>query len=203
MTVQRGTQEIFEHIDLADRVFKRLAGFASRIAAVLERPGVQSNPHLLGALDDFLGAIYALIFAKQRDFIDRTGQSIQPDKVLKRAKQLRNGKVRTEGKWIAGFHFNSALFRLAAVNHRVLKIVIGQPSTGKNVPTLRTAADKLYLACTKQKWSRQNIDKVHAEVTDLKHTPKGKFYRRNVKYVVAVNSVGEVLDLIEAWLPKK
>jgi hypothetical protein len=36
------------------------------------------------------------------------------------------GKVRLGGKWIARGYFNNALFRTAAIYHRVLKIVVGE-----------------------------------------------------------------------------
>jgi len=37
--------------------------------------------------------------------------------------------VRTSGNWLAGFHFNSALFRIAATYHRGLKVVSGKETS--------------------------------------------------------------------------
>jgi hypothetical protein len=101
-----------------------LSQCADRIGKLLAAPAIRSNPDLEGSLDDFLGAIYALIQAKRHDFTDRVARPIEISAVEKRASQIAAGKVRTEGKWVAGFYFNNALFRTAAVYHRILKIVI-------------------------------------------------------------------------------
>lgn len=92
---------------------------------------------------------------------------------------------------MAGFHFNSALFRTAAVYHRILTIVTAQDAY---VPVLRTAAQALYPG-----WTSINLDLVHSQVNDLKHTPRGVHDVRTVTYAGAVNAAGELLDLIEAW----
>jgi hypothetical protein len=186
-------------IDVSDPSYARLASFAGRIAKLLSTPAVAANPNLAGSLDDFLGAIYALIFAKYSDFDDRTTQAIEVDVVVKRAEQINAGKLRTDGKWMAGFHFNSALFRAAAVYHRVLKIVAGRPTTKDNVPTLRTDVEALYRGWRKVEWTGTNIDLVHRQVNELKHTPRGIHDFRNVTYEDALAAVGELLDLVEAW----
>lgn len=111
-------------IDRADAAYGRLAGFAARLKVLLDRPKVQADAYLRHGLDDFLGAIYALILAKSQDFTDRpAGTSPELDKVQIRAAQVANGQVRLDGKWMAGFHFNSALLRLSAVYHRILRVL--------------------------------------------------------------------------------
>src|SRR5437588_12691736 len=121
-------------IDRADPTYGRIANFASRLRVLLDRPKVQSDPYLRHALDDFVGAIYALILAKSQDFTDRpAGTSPERDKVQIRAEQLANGQVRLDGKWMAGFHFNSALLRLSAVYHRSLIVVTNDNLTGATV----------------------------------------------------------------------
>jgi hypothetical protein len=45
-------------------------------------------------------------------------------------------------------------------------------------------------------WSNANIDRLHDEVNDLKHTPHGLYGGRNVAYTEAVAAVGELLDLV-------
>jgi len=184
----------------SDATYAELAKFAGRIAVLLRLPKVHKNTHLLGCLDDFLGAIYALWFAKERDFKDRVAIPIEVDKVVKRADQLATREVRPDGKWMAGFHFNSALLRMAAVYHRALKVVVGKPETTDFVNKLQPIAAKLYPQWTSQVWQSGNIEKVYREMNHLKHTSKGVYAGRTVGYQDAIQAVKEVfLDLIEAW----
>jgi len=118
---------------------------------------VQGNPDLAGSLDDFLGAVYALIQAKQHAFADRVGP-IEISAVQKRAQKIAIGQVRIDGKWIAGFYFNNALFRTAAIYHRVLKIVVGEKAY---VSVLVPKAKALYL-----QWTNTKLDTVHDQVND-------------------------------------
>jgi hypothetical protein len=122
-------------LDRSDPTYGALSGYAGRIGKLLTTPAVRANPDLAGSHDDFLGAVYALIQAKKHDFADRTGP-IEIAAVEKRAQKIAAGKVRTNGKWVAGFYFNNALFRTAAVQHRILKIItqkndVRVPSFGK------------------------------------------------------------------------
>src|SRR5204862_3226687 len=105
---------------------------------------------------------------------------------------------RLDGKWMGGFHFNSALFRIAAVYHRLLKIVVDNPNTGATVDVLRPKANKLYVGWTGYQWSRANADSVHGEVTRLKHTPNATLTQRRAKFEQALDGVEELLKLIEA-----
>ena len=173
-----------------DPRFKPLFGYAGRIGKLLTAPAVLANPDLAGSLDDFLGAVYALIQAKHHKFADRAGRPIEIKPVALRAGQIAKGRVRTNGQWIAGFYFNNALFRTAAVYHRILKIVVGEKAF---VPVLLPKAQGLY-----PRWTNSELDKVHNQVNDLKHTPRGVHDQRTVTYDDAVAAIGELLDLIEA-----
>lgn len=185
-------------LDHTDPKFEELCKSADRIANLLSSPKCQANPSLVGALDDLLGAVYALIFARENDFEDRAAKPIEPNVLLTRAGDLAKGKVRTDGKWIAGFHFNSALFRISAIYHRFLKIAVGRDD---EVGTLRPLAETLYRQWTSKNWCNTNVRAVHGQVTDLKHAPRGTYDHRraNAGFRNAVLSVGELLDLIEAW----
>lgn len=108
-------------IDVSDSDYASLSRSAGGIAKLLDEPKVRADPNLAGSRDDFLGAIYALIVAKQLNFEDRQNRPIEIATVLKRAGEVGEGKVRTDGKWMARFYFNSALFRIAAMYHRVHK----------------------------------------------------------------------------------
>lgn len=177
-------------LDLSDPIYAALTGYAKRISKLLTAPAVQANADAAGSLDDFLGAIYALIQAKQHSFTNRSGP-IDITAVEKRAAQIAVGRVRTDGKWIAGFYFNNALFRTAAVYHRFLKVITGK---GGYVPALRPIAQGLYPS-----WTTANLDTVHSQVNDLKHTPRGVHDQRSATYAVTVNAIGELLELIESW----
>ncbi len=178
-------------LDLKNPNYEKLSKSAERVATLLAEPSVRSRPDLAGSVDDFLGAIYALILARQHDFVDRSG-SIEIAAVENRAKDIALGKVRIDGKWTAGFYFNSALFRIACVLHRVLKFVVGKK---ENVPQLLKKAQTLYPS-----WTGNKLVVVHDQVNDLKHTLEGVHDLRTAKYGDAIEAVEELLSLIEAWV---
>jgi hypothetical protein len=161
---------------------------------ILATPTVAADPDLAGSIDDLLGAVYALIQAKHHQFKDRD-HPINITPVAQRAGRMASGHVRTNGQWIAGFCFNNALFRTAAVYHRILKIVVGRSAY---VPVLLPKAQALY-----PHWTNCKLDLVHNQVNDLKHTPRGVHDQRIVTYDDAVAAVGELLVLIEASTAKQ
>jgi hypothetical protein len=179
-------------LDRSEQAQAALADYAGRIGTLLSAPAAHNNPDIAGSLDDLLGAVYALIQAKQFGFANRSAP-IDITAVEKRAKSIARGKVRTDGKWVAGFYFNNALFRTAAVLHRILKIALGKKAY---VPVLLPEAQASY-----PHWSSAKLAMVHDQVNDLKHTPRGIHDQRTVSYEDTVNAVGELLDLIEAWMP--
>jgi hypothetical protein len=184
-------------IDRTDSTYGRLARFAGRLKSVLDRPKVQADANLPHVLDDFLGAIYALILAKSQGFTDRPrGISPEPDKVQTRAEQVANGHIRLDGKWMAGFHFNSAILRLSAVYHRILRVLTNDHRTEAHVGELR---NKLaYAAWTGHPWSYANIQKVHDDVNVLKHDSGGVGRGRDAEYGHALDAVEELLNLLDA-----
>ena len=188
----------FAEIDLNERTYRRLARYANRIDKLLAaRP---KDHHLRDTLDLFLGAIYALILAKMGGFVDRTKGSTHVPAIKKRAAEVAAGKIRLDGTWMAGFHFNSALFRIASVYHRFLKIVLDRPRTGDTVDVLRPLADKRFREWSQTQWSRTQLDWVHGEVTRLKHKADATLIQRRVKFEHAVDSVEEMLKLVEGYV---
>lgn len=185
-------------IALTDGTYQALAEFAGQLAERLSNPTIQSNQNAVGALDDLLGAVYSLILARHYHFDDRTDKPIEIEVVQKRASQIHRGDVRIDGKWIAGWHFNSALFRIAAVYHRLLKMSAGQPTTRDHVWTLRPRVEALYQQWRKAKWSSDRVRAIHEEVNTLKHTPRGVISARTVTFDDALASIGELVDLLEA-----
>ncbi len=177
-------------IDPNNPTYAKLSRYAARVETLLKKAAVKGKPGLVASLDDFLGILYSLFFARESDFTDRLDRKIDPTAVEKRAHELASGPPRPKGKWMAGFHFNSALFRTSAVYHRILKIIIEEEG---DVPTLRAKAKERY-----KHWSSDYVQKVHKQVNELKHKPRGTHDRRTVGYQDALAAPGELLDLLEA-----
>ena len=186
-------------IDLTDSRYKTLADFGARLRTLLDEAKIRSQPDAVGVIDDLLGAVYSLILARHHLFDDRINTPIEIDVVQKRAAQIENGDVRIDGKWIAGWHFNSALFRIAAVFHRLSKLALGTPSTKDYVPTLLPKVKSLYRQWTNAEWSSKRVGAIHDEVNTLKHTPQGVHSTRYATFEDALTGVGELVDLIETW----
>jgi hypothetical protein len=183
-----------------DQEFLELTELASRIAQLLgSKPPVGQS--LQACLDDLLGAVYSLMYAKHYKFVSRPQVLGQGDigNVLVRARKMAVSKLRTEGKWTAGFYFNNALFRTAAVYHRALKILTGnEQSKNVYVDTLEPDAKKRYQGVRNATWVNESVGKVHKEVNCLKHASGGIIDGRDVEFETAIKAVGEILELIEA-----
>ena len=187
-------------VKVNDATYGELSRFGDRITSLLQSQQAEPNRDIVASLDDLLGALYAIIFAKHFGFEDRPNRPIEVSAIVKRAQQVARGEVRTDGKWMAGFHFNSALFRISAVYHRVLKIVAGRDG---DVGTLRPQAEEFYRRCRDAVWQNQNVRGIHGQATDLKHTTKGIYESRRIDAGLrnAVLAVGELLDLLEVFGP--
>lgn len=169
---------------------------SGRIVALLVQANVGANHSLQGTLDDMLGVIYSLILARHFGFKDRpVGSAIDVGVIAARAHDVANGKVRLDGKWMAGFHFNSALFRLSATYHRVMKVIAGREGPiGKLLPE----AQLQYRNAKHSNWQNSNIRTVHEEVNVLKHESSGVYSGRTVSFREAEAALGELIELLEA-----
>jgi len=187
---------LFLELDLATQENRELADYGSRILKMLEWAQVQHNDFLVATLDDFLGVVYVLIFANCNNppFQDRTGP-IEVQTVVKRAGDVAKGRVRTSGRWLAGFHFNSALFRIAATYHRGLKVVSGKETSGLWKGQLLPIVEPAF-----PRWQHKELDKIHDEVNQLKHDGEGLFEARSVTRKQAELAVEELLTLFELWV---
>lgn len=190
---------LFSKQRIAAPEFHILAGYAARIAALLETPQLQSRTSLLACLDDLLGAVYSLMYAKHHGYQDRPQPlgSADMSNVLVRARDMAHLRIRTEGKWTAGFYFNNALFRTSAVYHRVLKILTGNERTRMDVGQLRPIAEGRFKQGASKDWQNEHVREVHKEVNDLKHTSEGIFAGRDVAFDTEVKAVDEILSLVE------
>lgn len=182
-------------LKLDDSKDGQLASYGNRILKLLHSCRAQKSHYFVATLDDFLGAVYALVFSQcnVHPFLSRNGP-IEIETVIKRAESLANGTVRTSGNWMAGFHFNGALFRIAASYHRGLKVVAKKENARKWKNELLPEVERAFPA-----WKHQNLDEVYDEVNDLKHTAEGKFNFREVDLAEAKAAVEELLNLFELW----
>jgi len=191
---------LFTVVRNGDPCFQILAELSGRVAALLKRPDVQTDRPLAACLDDLLGAVYSLMYARHYKYDDRP-QPLAPehlDHVLVRANDMANLELRTEGQWTAGFYFNNALFRLAAVYHRTLKIFVVEPETKAHVPDLLPEVKAKYRSLTNADWVDASLAKIHCEVNGLKHSPQGVIEGRDVPFDSSLKAVDEMLTLIEA-----
>lgn len=189
----------FLELDLADPGNKELADYGARILKLLQCLQAQQNHILLATLDDFLGVFYALIFAKcnNHPFKGRE-RPIEIQTVIKRAEHVAKGRVRTSGNWLAGFYFNSALFRISATYHRGLKVVSGKETSDLPKGELLEIVEPAF-----PNWQHKELDKIHKEVNQLKHDGEGLFQTRSVTWKQAESAVEELLELFELWCNTK
>lgn len=176
-----------------------LASLAGRIATQLDKHQT-SAPAVSACFDDLLGTVYSLFYASRHEYTDPAGKSLTgPDiaNVSVRAKDMAHGTVREDGKWTAGFYFNNALFRLAAVYHRILKVLTQKEATSLYVRDLLPTALQDFKAVTGRNWNNRNIQKIHSQVNELKHTAQGVYGGRDVLFKEATDGVEELLVLIE------
>jgi hypothetical protein len=178
-------------INLWDSRIKELSQFAARITTVVERYKATRDDPVVAALDDLLGAVYALVSAVEKDFKGKTGTS-DFEAVLTRSQQLANGHVRKDGNWMAGFHFNNALFRISAVFDRLPKALGGH-----------AAIRQAYAKRKGQAWQDKEAHDIRDEVNALKHKPSGVFRGRRRALKDATVAIDQLLDLAETLTAKK
>jgi hypothetical protein len=171
-------------LNMWDPRLQQLTKFAERIQTIAERFRSEPKDPTLAAIDDLLGAVYALVSAVENEFKGKTRFS-DFDAVVTRAAQLAEGQVRHEGNWMAGFHFNSAMFRISAIYHR-----LPQSLGGHN------KAKKIYRDKTGRDWAHDKAAAISAEVNQLKHH-RGTFGGRRQELKDATAAVEQLIDLAE------
>lgn len=191
-------------IDSSVPDMKRLAKYSHDLSEIVKDLRLPKDSQAAGTFDDLLGAVYALILARHHEFVDRPPSAekvIEFDKVQVRALEIKDGKVRLDGKWMAGWHFNSALYRIASTFHRLSRVVTNTPdSEDIKVFQLKKAVQKLYGENSGGKrWRFSNVSAVHDQVNHLKHEAKGNVDERSVTYKEALDALGDLIELAKAW----
>lgn len=172
--------------DVADATLKTLADLAARIATLLELAHKAANHDLIAVLDELLGAVYALISAREENFKGKAGSS-EFAPILTRAKDVAKGEARTDGNWMAGFHFNSAMFRISAVFDRLPKAVA----------CCHVSAASAYQKKTRRSWKKTDAHAIRQQVNDLKHQRSGLYKGRRADLKTAIAAIQELLELAE------
>ncbi len=173
-----------------------------RIATLLSSDQIKSSVSMQASLDDLRGAAYSLIHARHHSYAERNHSLGVADigNVRVRATDISASRVRTEGKWTAGYYFNSALFRIAAVYHRILKAVAGKENEEDvYIRDLLPIVTTQFYSWTNQDWSHEKATDVYRQVNKLKHKAGGIYQGRAVTFDDAAGALTELLKLIEAW----
>lgn len=150
---------------------------------------------LAATLDLYLGALHALILARQHGFRERSRRKPSLAAIRADAERLAHREQRIDGPWLAGYYFNDGLFRVSAVYHRSLQLVVYPFRKGDNY------VDDLLPEVLRQRgpWEHDSIAQVHDEVNTLKHVPGGLVDGRTVGLKTAIRGSVQLLRLLEAW----
>jgi hypothetical protein len=171
-----------------------IKAFVPRVEAIVSRrlgDGVaqatysEEQKALHATIDYLLGALHSLHRAHALDFEDRPAAPPACQSLLSVAASLDGLR---EVQWLAGYYFNSALARIAAVFHRGLKIkhhqIRSRLSLGQIDPDRR---------------NREELWKVHEQVNDLKHDAPGSFEGREVTFAEALKATEQAIQILEEW----
>jgi hypothetical protein len=143
----------------------------------------------------YLGALHGLVRAAELGFRDRT-QAPSPAYARTLGRMLRrlgHGKAALQGQWLAGFYFNDAMFRLAALYERGLKAVVGSKGR-EDIPCLRQIAEAKGLMNSAE---FSALDAVRRDVNALKHRDGLVLTGRTVPFDTAVAAAIEGRGLLD------
>ena len=132
--------------------------------------GLGSEPHnIAGARGLTAGALYSLALARALDssptFPGRRREfASEIDQVLA---SIANGESVDQVRWLAGFHFNSALFRLAFAAERALKLLLNASQDDTFVQVIDAAESAKAITAEEAK----SLHKLRCDVNLVKHNP--------------------------------
>ena len=162
-----------------------LRDLASRVTAI------QAGTEDACAIKSFLaGALYALDRSAQCGFDPSTATSAELDENLRRMSQ---SDPPSEGVWLAGFYFNSALQRMAVVLERGLKVLTKRKGN-VGVPELFKIAEQMNFL---NKRDYLDLDAVREEVNRLKHDVPGLIGKRKILTDGALAAAHQAVTLLE------
>lgn len=156
-----------------------IEALASQLRVLLDQ-----NGDLLDSLDFVAGALVCL--QETQSFRARTGATHAAYRATlsKRLVGISRGKKPKNPYWLAGLHFNSALMRIAAGYHRLLRALSGQArgEIRDLIPLLPAFENRC-------------LEAIRREVNALKHDQDGLATGRSVSRATALFAIQELLDL--------
>ena len=182
----------------SDRFSVKLRGMAEVTNPTLEDlaslilPIVRNNADLVPLLDFTAGAIFCLMKAKRLGFKDRPGplHAKYQASVTQYITEMSEGRFPQNRLWIAGWHFNSALVRIAAAYERAMKSFSGRKN-GNRKELLKDFSP----------FTHAKLDAVYEEVNSLKHDVNAGEAGRTVSFQEAIDALAELVAFIN--LPSK
>lgn len=172
------------HGDHQDRL---AACCRSIFALLLDLP---SDLAIVDTLDYLLGAAYGLSKAHSIGFRDRSDAHLEKYEghVAHYALSIAEGGE-PQQYWLAGYHFNSGIQRLAAVFDRFSRL-LGHDNREPAIDRMKAAAGP------QQKWGKWY--KVYREINDFKHKAEGRGQGRKVTFDDAVKGIEEAVRAFKA-----
>jgi len=167
---------------MQDTILSNIEAFSREIAAVKT-----SDDVLLGVKGLLVGSAFCLMKSHQLGFNANVG-SEYPNELCSIPHEIAAGNLPEGGPWLAGFFFNSALMRIAAGYHILLKRMFGNTDESrkvlskKAVDTGKIHPDDIDL-----------LDKIYQDVNDFKHEG-GKLLRyRRIDRIEEAIAAGQKL----------
>jgi hypothetical protein len=142
------------------------------------------SEHLGDLVDLTLGALVSLSRAGQLGYKERIGKPLSSkyyDKLIQLANGMAKGVLPEDRPWLAGYYFNSGLFRLGAAREITGKLLSSldkrKVTKGLNIPNAK-------------------IDVVYEEYRSLKHDLRSIRMGRRITYEQAVESLCELVYVL-------
>jgi len=149
-----------------------------------------SGDVLRGVKGLLVGAAFSLRKAHQLGF-NAAESSRYDDELDSAAQQIAANKLPEEGDWLAGFYFNSALMRIAAAYHILLKRMLDiNDKQDLSRKALKDMAIKNRLICEDDIVS---LDEVYQDVNDFKHEGGKLLMSRRIRSINDAITAGQKL----------
>ena len=140
--------------------------------------------HLGDLLDLTVGALVSLGHAGQLGYRERVGKTLSAkyyDKLSQLAGVIAEGELPDDRPWLAGYYFNSALFRLGAAREITSKLLTSLDKRKTTKGSNTTPAE---------------LDRVYDEYCSLKHDLRSLRMGRRVTFEQAVQSLDELVRVL-------
>ena len=105
-----------------DEAFRRIQGIAARFSEAQA-----SDPENIAVLGCLLGALHSLARCALLKYNDKPEEdsAVYSAQLSADLAGIGQGTLPIDGQWLAGFYFNSSIYRLAAVFHVTLTRLVG------------------------------------------------------------------------------